>query len=130
MRLFIYGLADPQTAIGDVELTERSYPIVIHRFSRRHDTGGEGRHRGGDGCIREIEFTTDLDVAILSQRRVVAPYGMKGGGDGVRGRNEWYKRVTKQSEKGEKDKYQVVNLGGSNQCRMKAGDRIMIREYA
>lgn len=137
--------ANKKTAIGDVELTERSYPVVIHQFSRRKDTGGEGRHKGGDGCIREIEFTTDLDVAILSQRRVVPPYGMKGGGEGSRGKNQWYKRVRgdggkrKQGANGNQghgdgdsvhghEDYQIVNLGGSNQCRMAAGDRIIIRE--
>lgn len=27
-----------QTAIGDVEMTERVYPVIIHRFSRRPDS--------------------------------------------------------------------------------------------
>jgi 5-oxoprolinase (ATP-hydrolysing) len=110
------------TAIGDVEMTERIYPVIIHRFSRRHDTGGEGRHKGGDGCIRDVEFTTDLDVAILSQRRVIPPYGMAGGDPGQVGRNEWWRK------RKDKEGYAVINLGGSNQASMKAGDRIVISE--
>jgi 5-oxoprolinase (ATP-hydrolysing) len=27
-----------QTAIGDVEVTERIYPVIINEFSRRHDS--------------------------------------------------------------------------------------------
>ncbi|KAK4687418.1 5-oxoprolinase (ATP-hydrolyzing), partial [Tremellales sp. Uapishka_1] len=108
------------TAIGDVEMIERIYPVIIHQFSRRPGTGGDGRHRGGDGCIREIEFTRDLDVAILSQRRVIPPYGMAGGEPGVVGANQWHRY------KAGKDKVSIINLGGSNQCRMSAGDRIVI----
>ncbi|ORX34267.1 Hydantoinase B/oxoprolinase-domain-containing protein [Kockovaella imperatae] len=107
------------TAIGDVEMTERVYPVVIHRFSRRPNTGGNGRHKGGDGCIRDIEFTEDLDVAILSQRRVIPPYGMAGGEPGTIGINTWLK--------GTKDgKHTIINLGGSNQTKMKKGDHIII----
>jgi hypothetical protein len=66
-------------AIGDVEVIERQYPVIIHQFSRRYGSGGKGRFRGGDGCVRDIEFTRKVNVAILSQRRSVAPYGMCGG---------------------------------------------------
>jgi 5-oxoprolinase (ATP-hydrolysing) len=107
------------TAIGDVELTERVYPVIIRRFARRHGSGGRGEHVGGDGVIRDIEFTEQLDVAILSQRRVVPPYGMAGGEPGSVGLNHWYRKA--------KDgKYTVINLGGSNQCVMAAGDHIVI----
>ena len=81
--------------------------------------GGNGRHRGGDGCIRDIEFTEDLDVAILSQRRVIPPYGMAGGEPGVVGVNQWWKGT-------KEGKHTIINLGGSNQTRMKKGDHIVI----
>lgn len=144
---------------GDVEITERLYPVIIRRFARRPHSGGAGQHRGGDGCIRDIEFTTDLDVAILSQRRVVAPYGMAGGQPGERGQNLWFRKKRaapkeaaaggekseanaeipgiKERNGGERNgdaegdwfsstDYDVINLGGSNQCTMHAGDRIVI----
>lgn len=56
---------------------------------------------------------------------------MAGGEPGEKGANYWHRQKPrtegKEVEKGEKD-YTVINLGGSNQCRMKAGDRIVIRE--
>ncbi len=85
--------------------------------------GGFGRHRGGDGCIRDIEFTEDLDVAILSQRRVIPPYGMAGGESGVVGANYWRKQ--KADGKG----VAMINLGGSNQTHMAKGDHIIISEH-
>lgn len=114
-----------QTAIGDIELTERVYPVIVQEFSRRHGSGGDGRHKGGDGVVREIEFTVDLDVAILSQRRAIAPYGMAGGEPGKVGLNYWLKKPRQSDAR----IYTKVNLGGSNQCRMMAGDRIQISEY-
>ncbi|EIW72692.1 hypothetical protein TREMEDRAFT_67004 [Tremella mesenterica DSM 1558] len=106
------------TAIGDVEITERIYPVIINQFSRRPNTGGEGRYKGGDGCIRDITFTKKLDVAILSQRRVIPPYGMAGGEPGKVGANYWYRS--------RKQKWTIINLGGSNQCSVNEGDRIII----
>lgn len=98
------------------------YPVIIREFSRRHGSGGAGRYTGGDGCVRDIEFTTELDVSILSQRRVVPPYGMAGGEPGACGVNHWYRKVEGDGEA----KYTVINLGGSNQCVMRAGDRIVL----
>lgn len=46
---------------------------------------------------------------------------MAGGEPGVVGVNQWWKG-TKQG------KHTIVNLGGSNQTRMKKGDHIVIRE--
>ncbi|BEJ08308.1 hypothetical protein CcaverHIS641_0503930 [Cutaneotrichosporon cavernicola] len=120
------------TAIGDVELTERVYPVIIREFSRRANSGGAGQHRGGDGCIRDIEFTEELDVAILSQRRVIPPYGMAGGEPGVCGINHWARLVPAEKDAGNgngkrEKKYTIINLGGSNQCTMSPGDRIIIQ---
>lgn len=74
--------------------------------------------------MRDIEFTEQLDVAILSQRRVIAPYGMAGGEPGHVGVNQWHKLS---EDKDGKEQYTVINLGGSNQCVMSPGDRIVIR---
>ncbi|MFC4360485.1 hydantoinase B/oxoprolinase family protein [Halobium salinum] len=40
---------------GDVEIMEHMYPIVLHRYSLRPDSGGAGRQRGGCGTIWEVE---------------------------------------------------------------------------
>ncbi len=74
------------TAVTDPEILEQRYPVRLHRFALRRGSGGAGRWRGGDGLIREIEFLKPLQVSLLAQHRVVAPYGMEGGGEGRCGR--------------------------------------------
>lgn len=70
------------TAITDPEILEQRYPVRLRRFTLRPGSGGEGRWRGGDGVVREVEFLRRLSVSLLAQHRVVAPYGCAGGGDG------------------------------------------------
>ncbi len=70
-----------------IEALEHAYPVRITHYSLRRDTGGAGRHRGGDGIRRDIELLTDMDVSVLSERRSVAPHGIHGGGAGARGEN-------------------------------------------
>ena len=74
------------TAITDPEILEQRYPVRLHRFSLRPGSGGTGRWRGGDGIVREVEFLQPLEISLLTQHRVVAPYGLEGGGDGACGR--------------------------------------------
>ncbi len=74
------------TRITDPEVLEHRYPVRLHRFAIRKNSGGAGRWRGGDGLIREIEFLAPLDFSILSQHRTSGPYGMHGGCDGAPGR--------------------------------------------
>ena len=57
------------TRIGDVEILERRYPVLLHRFGLRAGSGGRGAFNGGDGVVREIEFTEPLQVSILSEVR-------------------------------------------------------------
>jgi N-methylhydantoinase B/oxoprolinase/acetone carboxylase alpha subunit len=70
-----------------VEAFEHLYPLRIASYRIRSGSGGRGRHRGGDGIVREYEFLTRADVTILSDRRERGPYGLFGGGPGARGRN-------------------------------------------
>ena len=38
--------------------------------------------------VREVEFLKEgIEVGLLTERRAVAPYGMKGGSEGSRGKN-------------------------------------------
>lgn len=108
------------TRISDPETFERRYPVLLHEFSIRKDSGGEGLYRGGDGCVRDIEFRMPLQVSILSERRVIAPYGMAGGDEGKRGLNLW---IRKDAEDGTT---RTINLGGKATANMKAGDRIIV----
>jgi N-methylhydantoinase B len=70
-----------------VEAFEHLYPLRIRSYRIRSGSGGAGRHRGGDGIVREYEFLTRADVTILSDRRERGPYGLFGGKPGARGRN-------------------------------------------
>jgi N-methylhydantoinase B len=71
-----------------VEVLESSYPVRVKRYGLRRGSGGGGKHRGGDGIVREIELLADAQVSLLSDRRTIAPYGLAGGGAGKRGKNE------------------------------------------
>ena len=71
-----------------IEAFESAYPVRMRRYSIRRWSGGRGKHRGGDGIIREIEFLTDVRGTILSDRRRIAPYGLRGGQPGQPGKNE------------------------------------------
>lgn len=74
------------TAITDPEILEQRYPVRLRQFAIRHDSGGAGRWRGGDGVVREFEFLAPLTVSLLTQHRSSGPYGMEGGGAGAAGR--------------------------------------------
>lgn len=108
------------TRISDPEIFERRYPVLLHEFSIRPDSGGAGLHRGGDGCIRDIEFRRPMQVSILSERRVIPPYGMAGGSEGKRGVNLW---IRKDPEDGTT---RTISLGGKATTFMNAGDRIIV----
>ncbi len=75
------------TRLTDPEVLESRVPVRLVRFEIRRGSGGAGRHRGGCGVVRELEFLEPLDVSILSQRRTKAPYGLAGGSPGEPGCN-------------------------------------------
>jgi 5-oxoprolinase (ATP-hydrolysing) len=75
------------TRLTDPEVLEARYPVRLRRFAIRSGSGGGGRQHGGDGVIREIEVLEPLEVSLLTQCRVRAPYGLAGGSDGKPGRN-------------------------------------------
>jgi N-methylhydantoinase B/oxoprolinase/acetone carboxylase alpha subunit len=70
-----------------VEAMERLYPVRVRRYGVRRGSGGAGQFRGGDGIVKQIEFLTEVEVSILSDRRRRGPYGLAGGKPGKPGRN-------------------------------------------
>ncbi|KIL64934.1 hypothetical protein M378DRAFT_186571 [Amanita muscaria Koide BX008] len=116
------------TRIGDVEILERRYPVMIHRFGLRQGSGGIGKWRGGEGVVREIEFLEPMQVSILSERRARQPYGMEGGGPAAMGRNTWIKKLreedgdTEESESNTRE----INIGGKATVWMGKGDKLLI----
>ncbi|MDD9801373.1 MAG: hydantoinase B/oxoprolinase family protein [Deltaproteobacteria bacterium] len=75
------------TRITDPEILEARAPVIVRRFALRRGSGGAGRFCGGDGLLRELEFTEAVEASLLSERRAVAPWGLAGGGPGAVGRN-------------------------------------------
>jgi N-methylhydantoinase B len=67
------------------EALEYAYPFRITRYSLRHGSGGEGKFRGGDGIVREVELLCDAQVSLLSDRSKRGPYGLAGGKEGSHG---------------------------------------------
>ncbi|PFH48578.1 hypothetical protein AMATHDRAFT_49403 [Amanita thiersii Skay4041] len=117
------------TRIGDVEILERRYPVMIHRFGLRPQSGGVGQWRGGDGVVREIEVLEPMQVSILSERRTRQPYGMEGGAPGAMGKNTWIKKL--REEDGDYDEQNFsgtreINIGGKATVWMGKGDKLLI----
>ena len=75
------------TLTTPVEALELAYPLRVERYALRLGSGGRGKHRGGDGVVRELRALEDCRLSILSERRTRAPRGVDGGGDGTPGRN-------------------------------------------
>jgi 5-oxoprolinase (ATP-hydrolysing) len=103
------------TRITDPEVLEHRYPIRLHRFAFRRNSGGRGQWRGGDGLIREYEFLAPLELSILSQHRVSAPFGVAGGGDGAVGQQVILRADGTRHE-----------LGGIDGCEVAPGDRLVL----
>ena len=75
------------TLTTPVEALELAYPLRVLRHELRLGSGGQGRHRGGDGIVREIEALERCRASLLSERRAHAPAGANGGAPGAPGRN-------------------------------------------
>ena len=74
------------TAITDVEILERRYPVRIEEFAIRPDSGGHGKFPGGHGAIRVYHFLAPLTLSLLTEHRLSPPAGMAGGQPGACGR--------------------------------------------
>ena len=97
------------------EALESAYPLRVRRYSLRPGSGGAGKHRGGDGIVREIEVLTDAEVTLLADRRTRGPWGLNGGSDGAAGKAV----VTRQD-----GSTQV--LPGKFNVRLRKGERVRI----
>jgi N-methylhydantoinase B len=70
-----------------IEAFEYAYPMRVLRYEIRHASGGEGRFRGGDGIRRDVQVLVNAQASLLTERRVLAPYGLWGGKPGKTGEN-------------------------------------------
>ena len=92
------------------EALEYAYPLRVREYRLRKGSGGLGKHRGGDGVVREIETLVPSRMSLLCDRRKHGPYGLFGGEDGATGRNQ----INNQE------------VPGKSSHQLKAGDRIRI----
>ncbi|MHA1137333.1 MAG: hydantoinase B/oxoprolinase family protein [Candidatus Thorarchaeota archaeon] len=71
-----------------IESLESEYPLRVRCYSINRNTGGNGKWRGGDGIIREIELLSEIStVSIQSERRSLQPWGLEEGDNGKSGNN-------------------------------------------
>lgn len=86
------GLSAVQTHMTNtlntpIEVLETNYPLRVREYAIRRGSGGRGRHRGGDGLVREYEFLDQATVTLLTERRRQGSWGLAGGAPGLPGRN-------------------------------------------
>jgi N-methylhydantoinase B len=70
-----------------IEALELEFPLRAVEYSLRRGSGGAGRHRGGDGVVRELEALAAMRFSLITERRRHAPPGADGGEPGAPGRN-------------------------------------------
>jgi N-methylhydantoinase B len=71
-----------------IEALEMKYPLRVKRYQLRQDSAGDGKHRGGEGLIREYEFLAPAQVTVLSERRKHQPWGLASGENAKSGINQ------------------------------------------
>jgi len=65
---------------------------VIERYSSVCDSGGAGRHRGGNGIEKIYRFEAPGEVTIQDDRSESRPWGVEGGQEGATSRKELIRR--------------------------------------
>lgn len=65
-----------------VEVLEAELPLRVDRLGLRGNSGGLGKHKGGDGMIKEITFLQPVRLTVAASRRHSRPSGRLGGKDG------------------------------------------------
>ena len=104
------------TRMTDPEVLENRFPVRIRTFAIRQGSGGEGRHRGGDGITREIEFLEPMTVTVLSSHRQTRAFGVSGGAAGLPGRNQVRRKDGS-----------IEDLHGNDQRDMSPGDIFIMK---
>ena len=105
------------TRATDPEILERNLPVRLWETSNRRNSGGAGRHRGGNGLVRHIEFLEPLELSLICQRcGPWPPFGLAGGEPGACGQHE-LRRASGEIER----------LRGIDQCEVQAGDALIMR---
>ena len=70
---------DGDTHNGPSEQVENKFPLLVHSYSLRQDSGGPGQFRGGLGTEVEVEALAPINYMTRSDRVVNPPWGLNGG---------------------------------------------------
>ena len=98
-----------------IESLAQHYPLRVTEYGLRSGSGGAGRYTGGEGIVREIEFSADATVTLMGERRVTRPWGLMGGLPGARG-EDWLIKRSGEAEL----------LPGKVTLDVRAGDRLRV----
>jgi 5-oxoprolinase (ATP-hydrolysing) len=104
------------TRMTDPEVLETRFPVLVEEFSIRTGSGGQGRHRGGDGIVRKLRFREPMTVTVLSSHRSVQPHGLDGGRNGQTGQNILVRAVGTEQM-----------LAGNDAVEVQAGDAFILK---
>jgi 5-oxoprolinase (ATP-hydrolysing) len=99
----------------DPEILEQRFPVRLERYQIRHDSGGAGHWRGGDGGVRTLRFLEPMTVSILANGWNHPAFGLRGGAPGACGRA----RVLRADGR-------IEPLGHADQAELLAGDAFEI----
>ncbi len=70
------------------EFVESYFPLRIETYETIPDSGGAGRHRGGNGLRVAYRFLEPGEISIHDDRWLTYPWGVNGGDPGARSRKE------------------------------------------
>ncbi len=101
--------------LTDPEILEFRYPVLLEDFHIREGSGGKGKWHAGGGTERTIRFLEEMDCAILSSHRTVAPHGLFEGEAGQLGMT-----------RARRADGTIEVLAGADQTVLKPGDAVIV----
>jgi N-methylhydantoinase B len=99
------------------EYLETYYPMLIDGYTTIMDTGGAGKHRGGNGVEKVFLLLEEGDISIHDDRHLTQPWGILGGRPGACS-EKWLVR---------KDGSRQPLPSKTDNVRVYAGDRVIFR---
>ena len=75
----VMHVSQSATRIAPTEVWESRNPWLIERVELGQDSGGAGRHRGGNGLDLDIRLLEDAEVTAVIDRTRTPPAGLSGG---------------------------------------------------
>ncbi len=99
------------------EYLETYYPMLVESYTTIIDSGGAGKHRGGNGVEKIFYFLEDGDISIHDDRHDTQPWGILGGRPAARS-EKWLVR---------KDGGREPLPSKIDNVRVRTGDRVIFR---